>query len=485
MADVKKEKFRKEGVLNKKGMGTFYRPWAERNFVLSADHRLAYFDPQKNVQRGNLKIHGGKVRRVEPGEADGRRFAFELYNLEAKKKSSLIMQASSDEEVDAWMNCLNAALESAEKNSSKHTDAKKETTKGVTATFEVLSNPEAMKMVSTVIPGLLSVAGRVPLIGVVADTLSKFYNTCETVATNSKELLTLRDRITTSCNWTNELCEEIEKDDAKREAFEANATINEALPRLQEALKNSVDLIERLSSRLEPEVSGGWSAFSSGLKNLVVASADEKELSDIRTSLNEALKDLILAKANFMQELSYKIAIENRASTASGGASGANFNEIEDISEAFYVVDLTKEAEVLACLRKVYTLTGGDDCDTEDEDTWDQIQEAQNFEQIEPMLRRYQHNAEVVTQALKVIANLAESSDNSASLGLIGTCEAVLSSMKANSKNKDLLAAGLGAVFKLAEDDSDNSDTFLEGGICKIVYKAVLTNSDHEAIVEK
>ena len=105
-----KKDFKKEGELTKKGMGKLYRPWHKRNFVLSNDHRLSYFD-EKNMQKGTLKMQGAKVRALPPDQADGRRFAFEVYGLsDGSKKSSLIVQAGSDKEVEEWMTSLNQCL---------------------------------------------------------------------------------------------------------------------------------------------------------------------------------------------------------------------------------------------------------------------------------------------------------------------------------------------------------------------------------------
>jgi hypothetical protein len=105
-----------------------------------------------------------------------------------------------------------------------------------------------------------------------------------------------------------------------------------------------------------------------GLKNIAVAGDDEKDLTEIRNRLQTSQTDFAQAKQNFMQELTYTYMREQRRNGAGappGGESSTCFNDIDDISEAFAMVDLNKQQDVLACLRKIYSLIGGDECDTE------------------------------------------------------------------------------------------------------------------------
>lgn len=117
---------KKTGFLMKKGMGYLYRPWAKRYFVLDLDHSLTYYDGES--VRGVLKLLGAAVRKVgESSRVEGCRsnasHVFEVYNLCVTNSSSLFnkqnllrLRASSEKEMNEWIEALNLCFVSAERS---------------------------------------------------------------------------------------------------------------------------------------------------------------------------------------------------------------------------------------------------------------------------------------------------------------------------------------------------------------------------------
>ena len=111
----------KEGTLVKKGMGSFFRTWKERRFVLRSDFTLSYFD-NKDVEKGCLTLDGASVRAIPPTSADGRAHAFEIYDLpeeNGKKAKSLILQAKSDQESMEWIDAVRKCLADQRENEAE------------------------------------------------------------------------------------------------------------------------------------------------------------------------------------------------------------------------------------------------------------------------------------------------------------------------------------------------------------------------------
>ena len=80
------------------------------------------------------------------------------------------------------------------------------------------------------------------------------------------------------------------------------------------------------------------------------------------------------------------------------------------------------------------------------------------------MLKKYKQNAEVVVEILRVLRNMVADEERCSALGLLGTCEEVCATIKAHSKNKEVVQAGLEAVAKMSAADYDNSYSFVEAG---------------------
>lgn len=104
----------KKGFLAKKGMGNFFRPWTIRQVVLDVNQVLSYYD-EKNVLKGDIKLAGASVRTLSPPQADGREFAFEIFDIPETKRTqgqSLILAASYAAERTDWVRCLESACTS-------------------------------------------------------------------------------------------------------------------------------------------------------------------------------------------------------------------------------------------------------------------------------------------------------------------------------------------------------------------------------------
>jgi len=94
----------KSGYLYKKGTGAVYRPWSHRKFVLGIDFSLSYYGDE-NELKGKMILRGASVRTVSADLADGKEFAFEIYNLDTNinKSANLLMQAESQKDADDWI----------------------------------------------------------------------------------------------------------------------------------------------------------------------------------------------------------------------------------------------------------------------------------------------------------------------------------------------------------------------------------------------
>jgi hypothetical protein len=81
-----------------------------RFFVLDIDHTLTYYS--NNVVKGELKLHGAQVRTIDPSEADGKLYAFEVFSLSSnnKKFSSLKLAAATADEAEAWVAAISCSL---------------------------------------------------------------------------------------------------------------------------------------------------------------------------------------------------------------------------------------------------------------------------------------------------------------------------------------------------------------------------------------
>jgi hypothetical protein len=107
----------KFGILLKKGMGTVYRPWSRRYFALGVDFTLKYYD-EDNKLKGTLKLRGASVKPIPKESADGRDFAFEIFNLDPSndKGSSLIVAAESQKDMVDWISHIKMCIAEIEQN---------------------------------------------------------------------------------------------------------------------------------------------------------------------------------------------------------------------------------------------------------------------------------------------------------------------------------------------------------------------------------
>ena len=97
--------YAKRGYLLKKGMGKLYKPWSLRHFILEVNQVLTYFADEE--MKGMLTLDGASVRELSPDRADGKQYAFEIYNLNIAKLSkfkspNILLAASSKKERDDW-----------------------------------------------------------------------------------------------------------------------------------------------------------------------------------------------------------------------------------------------------------------------------------------------------------------------------------------------------------------------------------------------
>ena len=107
--------YAKRGYLLKKGMGRFFKPWALRHFILEVNQVLTYYSGEEI--KGVLTLDGASVRILTSEQADGQKYAFEIYNLNIAKaskfkSSNILLSASSIQERDTWIECLQHAVKS-------------------------------------------------------------------------------------------------------------------------------------------------------------------------------------------------------------------------------------------------------------------------------------------------------------------------------------------------------------------------------------
>ena len=88
------ESFFEFGSLEKKGWaGLVYRPWNKRNFRFSpSDKTLKYYDLQLKQRGALLLVENSVVSPVEPRDADGKDYAFEVSGIRTfpNKRSSAL-----------------------------------------------------------------------------------------------------------------------------------------------------------------------------------------------------------------------------------------------------------------------------------------------------------------------------------------------------------------------------------------------------------
>lgn len=121
---------KRSGWLQKKGLGTLYRPWKRRLFVLDMDHTLTYYAGSSSsssssgssrlLLKGCLKLHGAAVRHVVSAQADGRECAFEIFNLHLsnsniRRGTTLKLQAETQTEAREWVEALGLCFASSER----------------------------------------------------------------------------------------------------------------------------------------------------------------------------------------------------------------------------------------------------------------------------------------------------------------------------------------------------------------------------------
>jgi hypothetical protein len=103
----------KTGKLMKKGMGSFYRPWTNRKFILNVDCTLSYYDEAKGIPPlGTLDITDASVTLLASHEADGRDFSFMIAGLKSSnnKQSPLLLSAESQAEAASWISALKKCI---------------------------------------------------------------------------------------------------------------------------------------------------------------------------------------------------------------------------------------------------------------------------------------------------------------------------------------------------------------------------------------
>lgn len=68
-----------QGVLEKKGMGIFYKPWARRQFFYFREERTLAYQRDATFRGAVVICHDSTAREVPPKDAGGKNFAFEIY----------------------------------------------------------------------------------------------------------------------------------------------------------------------------------------------------------------------------------------------------------------------------------------------------------------------------------------------------------------------------------------------------------------------
>jgi len=85
----------KKGILLKKGMSKFIRPWSLRTIVLCPNQKLRYYD--QDILKGEISLVGTMIQRISSERANGKPFAFEISNISGlpiSKSPSLILGMS-------------------------------------------------------------------------------------------------------------------------------------------------------------------------------------------------------------------------------------------------------------------------------------------------------------------------------------------------------------------------------------------------------
>lgn len=108
----------KKGLLNKKGRKKIFRPWAFRTVVIDNQDHLYYYDG--SVLKGEILLKDVKVRHILPEKADGKRFAFEIFNIPMDSPlrcDSLILASASEADAADWVDTITSIVH--RKNTAK------------------------------------------------------------------------------------------------------------------------------------------------------------------------------------------------------------------------------------------------------------------------------------------------------------------------------------------------------------------------------
>ncbi len=97
----------KKGLLNKKGRKKFFRPWAFRTVVIDNHYHLFYYDG--SILKGDILLKDVKVRHLPPEKADGKRFAFEIFNIPSDsplRSDSLVLASATEADAADWVDTI-------------------------------------------------------------------------------------------------------------------------------------------------------------------------------------------------------------------------------------------------------------------------------------------------------------------------------------------------------------------------------------------
>ena len=138
------------------------------------------------------------------------------------------------------------------------------------------------------LPGILSVARELPILGPCAGVLLQFYRVYKTVGANAAAYEGLKEQVDLGADWIREIAPQL-----KSRAIES-AMVEQALRRVVSAVHHATQLVASVSSRYEDAAKKSMAArIASALVSTVLSSSDSEKLSKALTWLKEVIAYLL------------------------------------------------------------------------------------------------------------------------------------------------------------------------------------------------
>lgn len=443
---------------------SIWRPWHTRRFVLSDDLKLSYYD-DKNSLKGTLTLTAAKVRKIPPESAEGRDFAFEVYNLagDNKKKNSLIVKAVDAAEVESWITNLETAINLCDTSVGKEKAMDVLASKGDSDVKKLLGDTGKI-----LVGSIIQIGREIPMVAPFVVILQNFYDVIQKVETNSKDLQDYEAQIYQKGMWVSKIADDL-KDASYAQEFNNSQILALSFQKFRDEVEKGTEFVREMCNRVK-----GKGSFKTFVVKVYKADVDHKQLRGFAIRLDQTFTDMRECKNEFNHERTQRLILERSFTPTTAKVDFTMLNDTSDCFLKLNTVSLDSES-IHSCLSKVLFLTGGDYCDIKDREVVAQLEQVNDSVcfVVETILKRFSQDTEIVLVLMKIIFNISHSPNTKKTLGVSGVCELMCKALKANISHKDLTFHGLAAVFKMAVDDYYTTEAFGNGRIGEIIKNVI------------